>query len=142
MTIREKALDFHARGFNCAQSVLCSCGAYTGLDEQTALALSGGFGGGCRCGEICGAVTGAIMAVGLCSPYCVEGDQKAKEKIAALSRALTSAFREKFNALRCEEIKIDMVHCNAYIEYMAELVEQTIKENQNNTIQERKHGSL
>ena len=127
MTVREKALDFHARGFNCAQSVLCSCGAYTGLDEETALAVSGGFGGGCRCGEICGAVTGAVMAAGLCCRYCTEGDQKTKEEIAALSRTLTAAFREKYGALRCEEIKIDTAHCNAYIAYMAELTEQTLK---------------
>ncbi len=128
MTAAERALDFHVRGFNCAQSVLCSCGVYTGLDEETALAISGGFGGGCRCGEICGAVTGAIMASGLCCRYCVEGDQKAKEEIAAVSRSLTKAFRDKFGAIRCEEIKIDTEHCNGYIAYMAELVERSIKE--------------
>ena len=130
MTAAEMALDFHARGFNCAQSVLCSCGAYTGLEEKTALAVSGGFGGGCRCGEICGAVTGAIMAAGLCCRYSTEGDQKTKDEIAALSRALTAAFREEFGALRCEEIKLDGARCNAYIAYMAECAEQTIKEYQ------------
>lgn len=128
MTVREKALDFHARGFNCAQSVLCSCGAYTGLDEETALAVSGGFGGGCRCGEICGAVTGAVMAAGLCCRYSTEGDQETKDKIAALSRGLTAAFRERFGALRCEEIKIDTEHCNAYIAWMAEQAEEILKE--------------
>lgn len=128
MTVREKALDFHARGFNCAQSVLCSCGAYTGLAEETALAVSGGFGGGCRCGEICGAVTGAIMAAGLCCRYSTEGDQKTKDEIAALSRKLTGGFRESFGALRCEEIKVDTARCNEYIAYMAELAAQTIQE--------------
>ena len=70
------------------------------------------------------------MAAGLCCRYCVEGDQKTKDEIAALSRAVTSAFREEFGALRCEEIKLDTAHCNAYIAYMAELAEQTIKEYQ------------
>ena len=128
MTAREKALDLHARGFNCAQSVLCSCGAYTGLDDETALAVSGGFGGGCRCGEICGAVTGAVMAAGLCCRYSTEGDQQTKDAIAALSRQLTGAFRERFGALRCEEIKIDSDHCNAYIAWMAEQAENMLKE--------------
>ncbi len=128
MTVREKALEYHARGFNCAQSVLCSCGAYTGLEEETALAVSGGFGGGCRCGEICGAVTGAVMAAGLCCRYSVEGDQKAKEEIAALARKMTGAFREHYGALRCDEIKIDTAHCNGYIAFMAELTEQILKE--------------
>ena len=122
MTAREKALDLHARGFNCAQSVLCSCGAYTGLDDETALAVSGGFGGGCRCGEICGS------AAGLCCRYSTEGDQQTKDAIAALSRQLTGAFRERFGALRCEEIKIDSDHCNAYIAWMTEQAENMIKE--------------
>ena len=128
MTVREKALDYHKRGFNCAQSVLCSCGAYTGLDEETALAVSGGFGGGCRCGEICGAVTGAIMAAGLCCRYSTEGDQQTKDAIAALSRALTADFRERFGALRCEEIKIDTARCNDYIAYMAERTESILSQ--------------
>ena len=127
MTVRGTALDLHARGFNCAQSVLCSCGAYTGLDEKTALAVSGGFGGGCRCGEICGAVTGAIMAAGLFCPYNTEGDQRSKDAIAALSRNLTGAFRERFGGLRCEEIKTDVEHCNAFIAFMAELTEKTLE---------------
>ena len=128
MGAKEKASALHESGFNCAQSVLCSCGAYTGLDEETALAVSGGFGGGCRCGEICGAVTGAVMAAGLCCRYSTEGDQETKDRIAALSRGLTGAFRERFGALRCEEIKIDTEHCNAYIAWMAEQAEEILKE--------------
>ena len=48
MDIREKAEKLHKSGFNCAQSVLGACGEYTGLDENTALAVSAGFGGGVR----------------------------------------------------------------------------------------------
>ena len=69
MEIREEATKLHESGFNCAQSVLCACGKYTGLDDKTALALSAGFGGGARCGEICGALSGAIMVLGLTNPY-------------------------------------------------------------------------
>ena len=132
MSVKEKAIAYHAKGFNCAQSVLCACGAYTGLDERTALAVSGGFGGGLRCGEICGAVSGAVMVAGLCFPYADSGDAQAKERIAALARELTGGFREKYGALRCEEVKIDITHCNEYIGYMAELSEQIIQKNQKN----------
>ena len=38
MSMEEKAAQYHAKGFNCAQSVLAACGEYTGLDEKTALA--------------------------------------------------------------------------------------------------------
>lgn len=51
MDIGQKALNYHANGFNCAQSVFAACCEYTGMDEKTALALSAGFGGGARSGE-------------------------------------------------------------------------------------------
>ena len=127
MSAKEKATAYHLRGFNCAQSVLCSCGAYTGLEEENALALSAGFGGGLRCGEVCGAVSGGVMAVGLCCRYTDEHDLQTKEHIAALSRELTGRFRERFGALRCEEIMGDKSRCPEYIEYMAALTEQTIQ---------------
>ena len=128
MTVKEKATSYHNRGFNCAQSVLFSVGAYTGLDEKTGLAIAAGFGGGLRCGEVCGAVSGAVMAAGMCCPYVDEHDLAAKEKIADLSRTLTAAFQARFGALRCEEIKGDKAMCPVYIEFMAELAEKTLQE--------------
>ena len=62
MDIGQRALDYHKNGYNCAQSVFAACCEYTGMDEKTALAISAGFGGGARSGELCGAVTGAIIA--------------------------------------------------------------------------------
>ena len=47
MDVKKLATEYHEKGFNCAQSVLCSCGEYTGLDEKTALAVSGGFAAAC-----------------------------------------------------------------------------------------------
>ena len=128
MSVEEKAVAFHTRGFNCAQAVLCSCGAYTGMDEETALAVSGGFGGGLRCGEVCGAVSGAVMAAGLCCRYTDSGDLSVKEKIAALARELTGRFQNEYGALRCAEIKIDTAHCNEYIAFMAKQAEEVIRE--------------
>ena len=128
MTVEEKANDYHNRGFNCAQSVLCSCAAYTGLDEDTALAIAGGFGGGLRCGEVCGAVSGAVMAIGLCCRYTDSSDGETKANIADLSRFLTGCFRDRFGALRCADIIGTKSNCPRYIEYMAALTEITIKE--------------
>ena len=128
MTVREKALDFHARGFNCAQSVLCSCGAYTGLDEETALAVSGGFGGGCRCGEICGAISGAVMAIGAAAPYSDASDREAMARIASLTKQCTGAFRDRFGALRCLDLKRAGVPCDDLIAFGAETAEKLIKD--------------
>ena len=128
MTIEDKATAYHKQGFNCAQSVLCACGEYTGLDEETALAISGGFGGGLRCGEICGAISGAVMAAGLCCRFSDAQDSDTKTKIASLSRYLTGKFREEHGAVRCAEIIKDKSSCDRYIRYMAGLTEQVIKE--------------
>ena len=126
MSVEEKAIAYHDKGFNCAQSVLSSVKEYTGLDERTSLAVAGGFGGGCRCGEICGAVSGGIMALSLDCPYVDGCDLERKEEVAALSRHLTGAFRDEFGALRCEEIKGDKAHCPDYIRFMANLAEKTL----------------
>lgn len=131
MSIQEKAVALHRAGFNCAQSVLCSCGAYTGLDEKTALAISGGLGGGFRCGEICGALSGAVLAAGLCCPYDDAENLRAKEQIAALTCRLTAAFREEFGDVRCEKLKGDRSRCNGYIAFMAETSEQLFQEIKN-----------
>ena len=130
MNIGELAVAYHTKGFNCAQSVLCACGKYTGLGEKTALAVSGGFGGGLRCGEVCGAISGAVMAAGLCFPYSDSENLEAKETIAALASELTGGFREKYGAVRCEEIKVDTARCNEFIACMAELAEQVIQNRQ------------
>ena len=128
MSVKEKAIAYHDMGFNCAQSVLSCVKEYTGLDEKTSLAVAGGFGGGCRCGEICGAVTGGIMALSLHCPYVDGRDLERKEEVAALSRYLTGAFRDEFGALRCDEIKGDKSRCPDYIRFMAELTEKTLIE--------------
>ncbi len=126
----EKANALHERGFNCAQSVLASCSDYTGLDEEGALGVSCGFGGGMRCGEICGAVSGGVMALGLAYPFRQEGDIPAKERINALVEEYTEAFRIRFGHLRCQELAGDKSVCPRYIAYAAELAETMIQNNQ------------
>lgn len=127
MSIKEVAVEYHNKGFNCSQSVLCSCKEYTGMDEKTLLAVSGGFGGGVRCGEICGAVTGGVMAIGLCNPYNDCTDTQAKEHIAVLTREFIGKFREKYGCLRCNDLKAEECVCNELIAYCAAAAEDTIK---------------
>ena len=47
MSVSEKAVALHAT-CNCAQSVLCALGEYTGLDEETAKRVAKCFGQGMR----------------------------------------------------------------------------------------------
>lgn len=126
--LKEKALSYHKKGFNCAQSVLAACLPHTGLDEKTALAVSGGFGGGVRCGEICGSVSGAVMAISLAFPYHTEGDNEGKDKIALLTKRCIKEFKEHFGALRCLELKGEKISCDELIAYAAELADRIIRE--------------
>ena len=128
MGVREKATMMHESGYNCAQSVFSALGEYTGLDEKTALAISGGFGGGLRCGEVCGVVSGAIMAIGMVKQYNDCTDLETKDKIAELTREFVARFSAKYPCLRCNDLKAKEISCPALIEDAAEIAESIIKE--------------
>lgn len=132
MGVMQEATRLHVSGYNCAQSVLAACRDYTGLEDGTALAVSAGFGGGLRCGEICGAVSGAMMAIGMACPYNDCTDLEAKSKIAALARECTGRFEEAFGCLRCQDLKANKVSCPVLIEYAAQLAEDMIKKEKEN----------
>lgn len=125
MDIREKAEKLHKSGFNCAQSMLGASSEYIGLDENTALAVSAGFGGGVRSGEICGAISGAVMAIGMAQQK-DPADPETKAKTAAQTKELVKAFREKYGCVRCFELKQAGVSCAELIEYAAQLAEEII----------------
>jgi len=60
------AINSFRSGYNCAQSVLYAFKDDFDFDENLALDISVGFGGGMeRLQEKCGAVTGAFMVMGL-----------------------------------------------------------------------------
>lgn len=129
MGIKEEATKIHESGHNCAQSVFCALRDYTGVDDKLALAVSGGFGGGVRCGEICGALSGAVMAIGAAFPFNECKNSGAKDKIAALTVDCTGKFKEKFGWVRCDDLKASGASCAEIIEFGAELGEQIIKNN-------------
>ena len=99
MSIEEKAAQYHAQGFNCAQSVLAACGEYTGLDEKSALAIAGGLGGGVRCGSICGAVSTPVMLLGPACP-----DPTDRPAVTAVVKEYQRRFLEHFHRMDCREL--------------------------------------
>ena len=123
MSISEKSVELHGEGFNCAQSVLISCGDYTGLDKDTAAALSAGFGGGVRAGEVCGSISGAAMVVGK-----VLTDSGKSSEIAAVTKELVKAFRENYGSARCFNLKKSGHSCDELIAFAAEYADKIIKE--------------
>lgn len=128
MTTAEKAQAYHAGGTcNCAQSVLCACCEYTGLDESTARHVAAGFGAGMRCGEMCGALSGAIMALGAAS----DGNGKPAGEVTPQVKKLVAAFKEKYGYVRCSDLLRDarQKRCDEFIGVCAGLVEQILEEN-------------
>ncbi len=129
MSVQEESLRLHACGFNCAQSVLAALGSYTGMEKKTALAVSGGFGGGVCSGEICGAASGAVMALGLAFPLSEGDEAEGKKRISKLTRAFARDFVQHFGCIRCRDLKSKGVPCDELIAWASAHAEEMIKEN-------------
>lgn len=103
--LKRASADYHARGFNCAQSVICALAPALDIDEKAAFALSEGFGAGMGgMSETCGAISGGIMALGQIksSGFDAPGSKGATYRLA---RAYCDAFREKNGSTICRELK-------------------------------------
>jgi C_GCAxxG_C_C family probable redox protein len=98
----ETALSRFAEGFNCSQAVLSACAE--GIDDETALKISAGFGGGMgRMADTCGAVSGAFMVLGLRFGQASPG-REAKEAIYARIRDFASRFKARNGSLVCRDL--------------------------------------
>ncbi len=130
--LMDKAIGCHTAGYNCAQSVLAALGKYTGMDEKTALAVSCGFGGGLRSGEVCGAISGAVMALGLCFPYNDSTDAASKAKIAELAKSCVALCGKVCGGVTCRDLLESQGGnrgCNRFIAHCTNIAEKMIIEN-------------
>lgn len=91
----ERAQELFLRGYNCSQAVFAAFCDKMDIDEETALRLSAGFGGGiARQRETCGTLLGATMVISyLFGPY-DGGDYQSKNELYERVRAFFEAFRE------------------------------------------------
>lgn len=104
------AVQCFNNGFNCSQAVFTTYCEELGLDRETALKISGAFGGGMgHIGETCGAVTGAIMLIGLKYGKSKVDDNSAKEKTYSLVKEFAKRFKDDYSSVRCKDlIKYDI----------------------------------
>jgi C_GCAxxG_C_C family probable redox protein len=98
------------RKSNCAQSVFRVFAEDLGLDENVALMISQGFGGGMgHTGSVCGAVTGAYMALGLANPASKENPRQSVEKTYALVNEFEKRFKKLHGSVNCSQLlKFDL----------------------------------
>ena len=127
MTYGEKAAELK-NTLNCAQSVVVALDELTGLDEATARAASAGFGGGLRCGEACGAYCGAVLALSM--TLGADGMGKPGGPVAVAAKELSTQFKEKFGAIRCEDLLAlsggDHSVCNGFCAWCADKAAELI----------------
>ncbi len=101
----EEAVDMFLSGYNCAQSILHAFGPELGLDEETALKIATGFGGGIGgSGEVCGAVTGGLLALGLKYGRGGQEEKAAAQQAYQKTGELMAAFERAHGSCLCRTL--------------------------------------
>lgn len=99
--------ELFLRGYNCSQSVIAAWAEDIGLDRDTALRISSGFGGGMgRLREVCGSVSGAFMVLSYKYGYTDASDTAAKTELYKLIQAFAARFKEenRFDSIVCRDM--------------------------------------
>ena len=97
----ERAAAVFAAGFNCSQAVFTAFAEDYDIEQEQALKIAAGFGGGMRSGEVCGAVTGALMVIGAARGHYIEGDTGGKADSDARIKAFMAEFRIRKGEVLC-----------------------------------------
>jgi len=105
MTGLEEVLKAFISDLNCAQSIFSSYSSDYGLDKDTALRITTGFGGGMgRSQRTCGAVTGSYMVLGLKYGMDLKGDKDARDRTYCYVNEFSNRFKKQFGSLICKEL--------------------------------------
>ena len=101
----EEAVARFEQGFNCSQSVFLTYAEQFGVDDETALKIAAGFGGGMgRMAGTCGVVSGACMIIGLKYGAIEAEDKEAKEKTYECVREFAKRFTDRNGSIVCKEL--------------------------------------
>ncbi|MCQ2471549.1 MAG: C-GCAxxG-C-C family protein [Clostridia bacterium] len=101
----EKAAELFKSGYNCSQSVFAAFADIFGIDNETALKISAGLGGGCgRQRELCGAVSGAVLAIGMKYGTTDGEDAEGKKLCYEKVREFSDEFRKTNSSIVCREL--------------------------------------
>ncbi len=92
-------------GYNCSQSVVAAYSDLYGIDQEQALKLSAGFGGGIgRLREVCGAVSGMTMIAGLETGTAKKMDDEGKKYNYEVVQKLAEEFKNLSGSIICREL--------------------------------------
>ncbi len=100
-----RALELFKQGYNCSQAVFCAFCDEFGMDEETALKVSAGLGGGVgRMREVCGTITGAALVAGMLYGATDGKDSQKKAETYEKVREIADEFRKDNPSIICREL--------------------------------------
>ena len=96
---------FKEGGYNCCQAVVLAYNDLFDISDETAAAMSSGFGGGMgRMREVCGAVSGMTFLSGLIYPADDPSVKTARTGNYALVQDMADEFRKINGSIVCREL--------------------------------------
>ena len=96
---------FKEGGYNCCQAVVLAYNDLFGIEDDTAAAISSGFGGGMgRMREVCGAVSGMVMLAGLMKPASDPTVKNWRTANYALVQEMAGDFKALNGSIVCKEL--------------------------------------
>ena len=105
----ENAISLFTSGLNCAQAVLTAYSEKLNIDENLAINISCGFGGGMgRLQETCGAITGAFMVFSI-----YNGKKYVENSVKKImSYSMIQDFNSKFLEIHGTSICRELLNCD------------------------------
>ena len=101
----QRAVELFMQGYGCCQSVLCAFADRYGLDEEMALRISAGFGGGVgRMRMMCGTCSALVILAGLEKGQTRGEDREGKAACYQFVRQLLETFRQRNGSIICAEL--------------------------------------
>ncbi len=130
-------------GYDCAQTVFSHFAEDLDLDEEMALKIAAGFGGGMHQGDMCGCITGGLMVLGLKFGFSEPGDTVGKDIMNRKAQEYERRMQEALGGLRCRELlgvdvgtpegKIEAgnvipVRCPGFVAKACEILEELLED--------------
>ena len=131
MDKKKKALEYHKKGYNCAQSVACLYAEELGFDEAEVFRLTEAMGFGMGTMGTCGVVSAMAVVAGMKNSDGDLKDPSTKKSSYKLIRALTEEFERMNQTVICRELKgVDTGNpirsCDGCIEDGIEIIEREL----------------
>ena len=109
-SIEERAIETFRSGLNCSQAVFTAYSEKLNYDNDLALSVSCGFGGGMgRLQETCGAVTGSFMVLGVHTCKRHTDNKTRKEETYKLVQEFSKQFKQINGTTNCIDLlRVDL----------------------------------